>query len=61
MRIGKIESDFMDVKIEIRRLIDKLIPEENENLDALFNQVDSLINKATIKKVQEDENSLING
>lgn len=54
MRIGKIESDFMELKIEIRKLIDKLVPEEHEKLDISFKQIDNIINKAIIKKVEED-------
>lgn len=55
MRIGKIENDFMDVKIEVRKLIDTVTPEKNDELDLLLSKIDNLLKSAVSKKIKEDE------
>ena len=54
IRIGKVENDFMDIKIEIRRLIDVFTPENNRKLGSLLTDIDNLIKNAEIKKLKND-------
>lgn len=53
--MNRLESNFMDIKIEIRKLIDTTIPQEKETLDILLKQVDKLIVKAYYKKLRKTE------
>lgn len=54
--MNKLESDFMDVKIEIRKLINTTIPKENDTLDVFLQQINDLIKQAYKVRIKENGN-----
>lgn len=54
MRLGKIENDFMESSRSIRELVDKFIPQENEELERHIQAINSIIEKACKEKYKKD-------
>lgn len=50
----KFESDLFNLKREVRKFVDELTPEENENLNAHLVGIDKIIEKAFEEKLKRD-------
>lgn len=52
---GTIDSDFLKIKMDIRRLVSNFAPENIEELNNALKTVDDLISQATFKMVLDDK------
>lgn len=52
MNIVKVDTAYFNAKRGIREVVDKLTPEENDRLDSLLKQIDSIYDSAVNKHIK---------
>jgi hypothetical protein len=55
LRLGKIENYFLEAKMQIRELIDRMTPEKADELEDAIRKIDSLIKNAEHKYIYMNE------